>query len=212
MIIIDPGHIYDVFLPHTKRYQRITFVKRSGGAITYPKEWPGIQTQAVMRALIYHLDILLHEPQTIHSYPLWQLGVDYSHLLTLEGKEHLCDIIDVLIDRSWYLNRIIECAETQDACAWFEMAKTDLYDDNVENYQRYLNAMQNIRMALWCYEAKAYRRKQEHVNREQPTHDDTARPRSWRYHQCEDVPFNEDDIEQRPIGNDGHIVMEKCDA
>lgn len=208
MLIIDPGHIYDVPLPRTNKKARLTFIKRSGGAITYAKEWPGIQTQAVMRAVIRHLDVLLYEPHIIRHYPLWQLGSSRPHPLTLGGKSHLCLIIDVLIDRSWYLNRVIECAETKDACAWLEMAKTDLYDTDVDNNQRYVNAMQNVRMALWCYEARAYRRKQEHVNREQPTHDDTARLRPWRHYQCDDVPFNEKEIEQRPIGRDGHIVLD----
>lgn len=210
MKILDPGHIYEITIPRTRKTTILTFIKRSGGAITYLKEWPGIQTQAVMRALIKHLELLVYEPRTTHQYLLWQLGKARPHLLTLGGKKHVCEIIDVVIDRSWYLNNIINCAETQDACAWLEMAKSDLHDITEETYQQYLNAMQNVRMALWCYEARAYRRKQEHVNREQPTHDDTARPRPWRFHQCDDVPFNEDEIEQRMIGSDGHICLEKC--
>lgn len=135
MQVIDPGHIYDMWQLGADEPQRITFIKRSGGAIKYEEEWPGVQVQEVLR---------------------------------------------VLIDRSKYLNEIINCTETQDAI-W------------------------HMQMALFAYEARAYRRKMESVNRESPEHDDTARARPWRHYDFEDVPFNEQDIDLRPIGADGHI-------
>lgn len=33
------------------------------------------------------------------------------------------------------------------------------------------------------------------------------RPRPWRDQPMQDVPFNEIDIEQKPIGPDGHIKL-----
>lgn len=135
MKIIDPGHIYDLWQLGSDEPQRLTFIKRSGGAVQYDEEWPGVQVQEVLRALI---------------------------------------------DRSLYLNDIIPCAETEDAI-WY------------------------LRMALFSYEARAHRRKQEGLNRKQPNHDDSERPRCWREFPFQDVPFNEADIEIRPIGIDGHI-------
>jgi len=51
MRIIDPGHIYQLNQLGGGT-QTITFVKRSGGAVHYEKEWAGMQTQEVLRALI----------------------------------------------------------------------------------------------------------------------------------------------------------------
>lgn len=122
----------------TEQQQPILFVKRSGGAVEYDREWPGVQTQEVLR---------------------------------------------VLIDRTKYLNGIIPCVESEEA-------------------------IYHLRMALFQYEARAYRRKQEEKNRKSPEHDDTAHPRPHRIHPYEDVPFSEFEIELRPIGEDGHIVLD----
>lgn len=92
------------------------------------------------------------------------------------------EVLRALIDRTQYLYDVLPCNETADAL-W------------------------HLRMALWSYEARAYRRKQASVNRLQPAHDDTARLRPWRDDPAADVPFNEHNIEQRPIGADGHIVL-----
>lgn len=135
--IVVPGHIYDCRQLGTDQLQRMTFIRRSGGAIQYPSEWAGLQVQEVLR---------------------------------------------VLIDRSVYLNEIIPCAETE-------------------------NSIYHLRMALFEYEARAYRRKVEGKNRKQPEHDDGARPRPWRDDPYDDVPFNEFEIEKRPIGPDGHILL-----
>ena len=137
MDAIDPGHVYDLIQLGSETKQRIIFVKRSGGAIQYEKEWPGVQTQEVLR---------------------------------------------VLIDRTKYLESILPCVETEDTL-W------------------------HLRMALFMYEARAYRRKMESVNRKDSSHDDSARAHSWRDNPYHDVPFNEQDIEMRPIGNDGHILI-----
>lgn len=135
MKVSDPGHVYELDQlgggVHT-----LVFVKRSGGAVAYEQEWPGVQTQEVLRALI---------------------------------------------DRTKYLNGVLECAETKDA-VW------------------------HLRMALYCYELRAWRRKQGKVNRKSPAHDDTGRSRPWREHP-DDAPFSEYEIELRPTGPDGHIVV-----
>lgn len=141
MKILDPGHIYELEELGEDQYgkdtQTLTFVKRSGGAVHYDHEWPGLQTQEVLRALI---------------------------------------------DRTEYLDAIIPCTESQ-------------------------SAAYHLRMALFFYEARAHRRKQEGKNRKQPEHDDTERPKPWREFDFADVPFSEHDIELRPIGPDGHIIL-----
>jgi hypothetical protein len=138
MEIIDPGHVYDLWQLGSDEPQRRSYVKRSGGAVQYPEEWPGIQCQESFRADI---------------------------------------------DRCKYLNSIIPCTETEDA-------------------------IYHLRMALFMFEARAYRRKVEHLNRKQPQHDDGERPRPHRTLIFEDVPFTEFEIELRPIGPDGHIIID----
>lgn len=136
MKIIDPGHIYEL-QQLGGGTQKLTFVKRSGGTISYDQEWVGVQVQEVLRALI---------------------------------------------DRTKYLNDVLPCVETQDA-------------------------LHNLRMALFEFEARAWRRKQEKVNRKKPAHDDSVRPKSWHESPFDDVPFNEHEIELRPVGDDGHIIL-----
>lgn len=136
MKILDTGHVYEL-TQLGGGTQTLTFVKRSDGAVQYDKEWPGVQTQEVLRALI---------------------------------------------DRTKYLDSILPCAETKDA-------------------------IQHLRMTLFMYEVRAWWRKQEKVNRKDPQHDDEARPRPWRKEPFEDVPFTEYEIELRPIGKDGHILV-----
>lgn len=131
---------------------------------------------------------------------MWQLGSDEPQRITFIKRsgggvqydnEHpgvqVQEVLRVLIDRSEYLNDIIDCVETQDAI-W------------------------HMRMALFMYEARAYRRKQEGLNRKQPEHDDTCSPKAWRHYTLPDVPFNEQDIELRPICDDGHIILESTDV
>lgn len=219
MKILDPGHIYRITEPDPRGNQQyLKFVKRGGGAIQYPKEWPGIQTQAVMRAVIDFLQVLCEATLGINgmsladdvatTYPLWQLGAEENQHLTLHGIMDTIDVIDILADRSGYLNDVLECVETSDAIAWLYRCIWALRNPNLTDQDRFAEAIYGVRMALWNYEARAYRRKQEEVNRKQPAHDDTARLRAWRKNPADDVPFNEYDIELRPIGSDGHIVIE----
>lgn len=137
MKIIDPGHVYSLSTLGGDDVI-ITFVKRSGGAVTYQQEWPGLQSQEVIRALI---------------------------------------------DRTQYLDNVLECYESKDA-------------------------IYHLRMALYSYELRAWRRKQEAVNKQAPEHDDTHRPKPWREFPHE-APFNEYEIELLPVGLDGHVLPNK---
>jgi hypothetical protein len=204
MIILDPGHIYKL-----DDGQTLKFVKRGGGAIQYPEEWPGIQTQAVMRSVIDHLWLLEGDIDFPIDYDLWQLGTDETAGLTLTDRAQICDVIKVLSNRSNYLNAILECAETKDSICFLNAAHFEV-SHYIEFGQYTIEGcpIDHMRMALWNYEARAYRRKQEKVNREAPTHDDSQRLKAWRYHPAADVPFGPHEIERRPIGLDGHIVLE----
>lgn len=136
MKILDKGHVYK--LNHLGGGEQIiTFVKRSGGAVKYSQEWPGLQTQEVLRALI---------------------------------------------DRTKYLDSILPCVETKDAIYY-------------------------LRMALFMYEVRALRRKQEQLNRKKSSHDDTNHLRLSRRNPFDDIPFDEFEIELRPVGEDGHIIL-----
>lgn len=138
MRVLDEGHIYELDQLGTEETYLLVFIKRSSRYIKHEREWAGLQTQEVLRALI---------------------------------------------DRTQYLNDLIPCVETQDAI-W------------------------HLQTALFCYEARAHRRKLEKVNRLDASHDDTERPKPWRDHPYESVPFSEMGIELRPTGEDGHIILE----
>lgn len=92
------------------------------------------------------------------------------------------EVLRVLIHRTKYLNAILPCDETG-------------------------NAIWHLQQALFEYEARAYRRKREKANRKETVHDSGDRPRAWRSNPYDDVPFNEIDIEERPVGEDGHILI-----
>ena len=50
--MVDAGHVYEFWTG--AEWQKLTFVKRSGEMVHYDQEWPGVQSQEVMRALIHH--------------------------------------------------------------------------------------------------------------------------------------------------------------
>lgn len=83
------------------------------------------------------------------------------------------EVLRALIDRTEYLYNVLPAVETKDA-AYF------------------------LRMALFCYEARAWRRKRAGQNGGAEVNEYEER--------YDDVPFNEQDIEKRPIGPDGHII------
>ncbi|MEI8224144.1 MAG: hypothetical protein WCG20_03415 [bacterium] len=136
MKIIDPGHIYELRQLGDSEVQVLKFIKRSGGAVNYAKEWPGLQTQEVLRALI---------------------------------------------DRTKYLNNVLPCKETEEA-------------------------IKHLQMAMYWYEARALRRKRSKTNRTTDNHDDKITP-SYIPDYAKDIPFTEENIEKRPIGDDGHIIL-----
>lgn len=137
MKIVEPGHVYQ--LPHleSKGSERLTFIKRSSGAVDYSDaEHPGTNTQEVLRALI---------------------------------------------DRTKFLNDVLPCLETQDA-------------------------VYHLRMVLYLYEVRAYRRKQAKLNKKAGQHIDDIEPNAWR-DGYDDVPFTEYEIEKLPTGPDGHVIF-----
>lgn len=93
------------------------------------------------------------------------------------------EVIRALIDRSLYLDWVLPCDETKDA-VW------------------------HLRQALYCYEVRAWKRKQEKVNKMagQHTHPNTPNVHRDGY---DDVPFSEHEIELRPTSSDGHIILEE---
>lgn len=91
------------------------------------------------------------------------------------------EVIRVVLDRTKYLNSIGPCVESEDAI-WY------------------------LRMALYSYEARAYRRKQQKLNREAGAEGEVGNVNATR-DGFDDIPFNEYEIELRPTGPDGHIVL-----
>lgn len=88
-----------------------------------------------------------------------------------------------MIERTEYLDTVLECTESKDA-AW------------------------HLRMALYKYEVRAFRRKVKKLNRLAGAHDDTERHRNWRAYP-DGVPFTEQDIKEMPTGPDGHVRIEQ---
>ena len=136
MKIIDPGHIYELSQLGNDDTQIIKFIKRSGGSVHYEKEWAGLQSQEVLRALI---------------------------------------------DRTKYLYNILPCKETTEA-------------------------IRHLQMALYWYEARALRRKRSETNRTTLNHDDSEVVPGL-FNLPDDIPFAPQDIELKPIGKDGHILL-----
>ena len=52
MIVLDEGHIYELSQLNTSEKFKLIFVKRSSKTVHHKKEWGGLQTQEVLRALI----------------------------------------------------------------------------------------------------------------------------------------------------------------
>ncbi len=91
------------------------------------------------------------------------------------------EVIRALIDRSKYLNDVIPCPETEDA-------------------------IYHLRMALYCYEVRAWRRKQEKLNKKAPQHNSDESPNVYR-DGYDDIPFSEFNIEHKTTRADGHIIV-----
>jgi hypothetical protein len=91
------------------------------------------------------------------------------------------EVLRALIDRTKFLNEILPCSET-------------------------IEALYHLRMSLYWYEVRAYRRKSDKVNRTEFKHKDT--PCEYlRGEYPDDIPFTEVDIENREVSGDGHIII-----
>lgn len=89
MNIIDPGHIYELRQLGDNNTQRLTFVKRSGGAIDYETQWPGLQTQEVLRALIdrsKYLNTVLPCQETVVAIKHLQMALYWYEVRALRRK------------------------------------------------------------------------------------------------------------------------------
>lgn len=101
--------------------------------------------------------------------------------LSEHGGTNTQNVIRALIRRSIYLNGVQECPET-------------------------LDAIQYLRMALYSYELRAWRRKQDKMNRQAGLHESISSDRSPADEP--DCPFTENEIEELvtdPV--DGHIML-----
>jgi len=132
-----------------------------------------------------------------HVYELQHLGAEGHETLTFcrrnsaaitHESEHpgtnVQEVLRVLIDRSVFLNHVLRCMETEDA-------------------------IQFLRMALECFEARALRRKRQKLNKAAGEHDEGRE----RY---ADVPFVVDHmtpwyergVEEIPTrASDGHFDL-----
>jgi hypothetical protein len=130
MKILDEGHKYELDHVDSDGHETVTFIKRSGEHIKHDDEYPGTNSQELLR---------------------------------------------VLIDRTKYLNDQLTCDESGDIIYY-------------------------LRQALFIYEARAYRRKQQGHNRKDINHEANGE----RY---KDIPFVEWNIELLPTEKDGHISV-----
>lgn len=129
-----------------------------------------------------------------HVYELRQLGDNNTQIIKFIKRSggavqyaeewtgmQTQEVLRALIDRTKYLYDILPCKETTEA-------------------------IRHLQMALYWYETRALRRKRSETNRTTKDHDDSETP-STEFRYAKDIPFTEEDIELRPIGNDGHIIL-----
>jgi len=122
------------------------------------------------------------EPQTICF--LRRSSSLIQHPYEAEGT-NTQELLRVAIDRTKYLDRIQTCSENEDVLFC-------------------------LKHALFLYEARAYRRKVNKVNKGKGTHPEGSEA-------FKDVPFNvlncgmetSQWIEDLPVGPDGHILIEE---
>ncbi|HQV64750.1 MAG TPA: hypothetical protein PKZ56_00770 [Candidatus Paceibacterota bacterium] len=129
-----------------------------------------------------------------HIYELRQLGDDSTQIIKFikrsGGSVHYDqewsglqsqEVLRALIDRTKYLYDILPCKETTEA-------------------------IRHLQIALYWYEVRALRRKRSETNRTTLNHDD-SNTTTELFNYPSDIPFTEIDIELRPIGSDGHIIL-----
>lgn len=133
--IIVPGHLYEVPYLESQGSLLVRFIRRSSDMVQHPLDWPGINTQELIR---------------------------------------------VVIDRTEYLHGIGPCDESANAVYW-------------------------LTMGLYEYEARAWRRKQQHLNKKAEPQASTAEVDiSRQFYQ--DVPFTPQEVLDLPVGRDGHVI------
>ena len=101
------------------------------------------------------------------------------------------DCVDVLENRTVYLHEVKEAIENDDCLHYLAEAR------------------ENLRKALLCYEARAFRRKQDQVNQTEHAHVSFSE-------RDKDLPFDHlgfkgeepIGIEHLPVGPDGHIKID----
>lgn len=106
---------------------------------------------------------------------------------TQELFRAIIELAKVGLDRSEYLNSVQSCQETEDAIAFCR------------------EVVSNARLALYSYEVRALRRKRAKLNKEAGKHVDEGDMSAHR-DGFNDIPFSAEDIENLPVGPDGHIV------
>ncbi len=129
-----------------------------------------------------------------HVYELKQLGDTNTQVLKFIKRSggavqyteewaglQTQEVLRALIDRTKYLGKVLECKETREA-------------------------LKHLQMALYWYEVRALRRKRSQTNRTTNDHNDEMTP-CYHPKYALDIPFTEEDIEERPIGEDGHIIL-----
>jgi len=93
------------------------------------------------------------------------------------------ELIRVLIDRTEYLYDVGPCDETANAVHW-------------------------LTMALYEYEARAWRRKQQKLNKRAGAQADVDRVNITREF-YRDVPFTPQEVLGMKVGSDGHVIVEE---
>jgi len=136
MKIVVPGHLYEVPYLESRGSLLVRFIRRSSAMIRHSLEWPGVNTQELIR---------------------------------------------VLIDRTRYLHQVGPCDETANAMYW-------------------------LTMALYEYEARAWRRKQQRLNKGADPQAETDRVDISRQF-YRDVPFKPEQVLHMKVGSDGHVII-----
>jgi hypothetical protein len=116
--------------------QSIVFLKRSSKMVEYGEEWPGSNTQEIIR---------------------------------------------VVYDRSLFLQNLGPCEETGNAMSWLELA-------------------------LYEYESRAWRRKQQRKNKHADAQADVGDISATRDY-YKDVPFRSGEVLGMETGLDGHVIV-----
>ena len=136
--------------------------------------------------------------------------IEPGHVYELPNLEHPGNQILTFIKRS---SKAIDYGDTehpgtntQSVCR--ALIERTFYLDSIIPAPENMNVIYFLRMVIYEYEARAYLRKQQKLNKESGAHteQDTNTHRDGY-----NVPFSEYEIEKLPLGEDGHILInERC--